>query len=194
MTSSDRPLPPPSQDAANLTEASAWVKRFAHLVAPGARLLDLASGGGRHARFFAARGAAVLAVDRDDEALAGLAGVPGIEIMVADLEGEAWPLAGRRFDAIVVTRYLHRPRWPELFSSLADDGVLIYETFGDGNERFGRPARPEFLLHADELLEYVRGRFAVVAFEQGEVRLPKPAVMQRICAVGMKRGFPQALE
>ena len=126
--------------------------RFAHLVAPGARVLDLAAGHGRHARFFAARGAHVLAVDRDADALAPLADDARIAIRVCDLETGAWPLAGERFDAIVVVNYLHRPLFAHLRAALAPDGVLFYETFAMGNEAFGRPANPEFLLCRDELL------------------------------------------
>jgi SAM-dependent methyltransferase len=103
-------------------------------------VLDVAAGTGRHARLFAARGAEVVAIDRDAEALAALRDVTGIQTRVADLEGAAWPLSRENFDAIVVTNYLHRPRLRDLLGALADDGVLLYETFAAGNERFGRPS------------------------------------------------------
>lgn len=164
-------------------EASAWVRRFAPLIRPGAAVLDLACGGGRHARWLAARGWRVLAVDRDAEALSGLAGVAGVDTLCADLEGGEWPLAGRAFDAIVVTNYLFRPRFAALLACLKPGGVLIYETFMLGNENFGRPANPEFLLRPGELLERLGGAFAVTAFEQGVVRVPRAAAIQRICAV-----------
>ena len=164
-------------------EASAWVRRFAALTAPGGTVLDLACGHGRHARLFAAGGGRVTAVDRDAQALAGLRGHPGIEALAADLEAGAWPLAGRRFDAIVVANYLHRPLFPRLIEALAEGGVLIYETFMLGNERFGRPSNPDFLLRPNELLELFAGCLNVVAFEQGEVAQPRPAVVQRLCAV-----------
>jgi SAM-dependent methyltransferase len=167
---------------AGIDAPSAWVVRWGALVAPGARVLDLACGGGRHARFFAARGAAVTAVDRDPEAIAALAGVAGVKPMVADLEGGAWPFAGHAFDAIVVTRYLHRPLFPAIVAALAPEGLLVYETFMAGNERFGRPSNPAFLLAPGELLDAVGG-LAVLGFEQGEVARPKPAVMQRVCAL-----------
>ncbi len=175
-------------------EPSRWIVRFAPLVRPGARLLDLACGGGRHARWFASRGARVLAVDRDPEATASLAGVAGIETRVVDLETGAWPLAGERFDAIVAANYLHRPLLAPLLDALADDGVLLYETFATGNESYGRPSNPAFLLRQDELLEWVRGALTVIAFEQGEVRDGgRPAVLQRIAAVGRSRPWPSTI-
>ncbi|MCA1973934.1 MAG: SAM-dependent methyltransferase, partial [Caenispirillum sp.] len=122
-------------------------------------------------------------VDRDTEALAALAGRAGIETLAADLEAGPWPLAGRRFDAIVVTNYLHRPLFPHLIEALAAGGVLLYETFMRGNERFGRPSNPDFLLRPGELLEVFGPALQVVAFEQGEVARPKPAVVQRLCGV-----------
>ena len=124
----------------------------------------------------------VTAVDRDESALAGMQGQQGIDVMLADLELGAWPIAGDAFDAIVVTNYLHRPLFAEFPGTLRPGGVLIYETFASGNERFGRPASPRFLLRPDELLN-LSAPLQVIAFEQGIVHLPRPAVMQRICAV-----------
>ena len=176
---------------------SPWIARFAHLILPGARVLDLAAGSGRHARFLAARGAHVLAVDRDADALATLAGVSGVQTRVCDLEGGAWPLAGECFDAILVVNYLHRPQFPHLRAALAAAGVLLYETFAQGNEAFGRPANPDFLLCPDELLSLARlppAPLTVVAFEQGRVDDgARPAVVQRIAAVGGERPWPPAL-
>ena len=163
---------------------SAWVTRWAHLVAPGADVLDVASGGGRHARWFAARGHTVLAVDRDAEALASMTGCDGIATLAADLEGASWPLpADRKFGAVVVTNYLHRPLFAHLIESLAPGGVLIYETFAAGNESVGKPSNPAFLLAPGELLDAVRGRLRVVAYEDGFIETPRAAYMQRICAV-----------
>ncbi|MCC6868197.1 MAG: class I SAM-dependent methyltransferase [Burkholderiales bacterium] len=174
---------------------SPWIARFAHLVAPGARVLDLAAGGGRHARFFAARGARVLAVDRDAAALASCAEVDGIETHVADLETGAWPLAGETFDAIVVTNYLHRPLFAALRTALTAAGVLLYETFAQGNERYGRPANPDFLLDPGELLALAARppALTVVAFEQGAVVTdPGCRIVQRIAAVGPGYPWPPA--
>jgi len=176
------------------SEPSPWIVRFAPLVAPDARVLDLAAGHGRHARFLAARGARVLAVDRDANALAGLAGIARVELRVLDLESGTWPLAGERFDAIVVTNYLHRPSFAPLLAALAADGVLLYETFARGNEAYGRPSNPDFLLERDELLQLAQRRLTVIAFEQGVVERPLPgAVVQRLAAVGPARPWPPAL-
>jgi SAM-dependent methyltransferase len=166
-----------------IEDPSPWIERWAGLVAPGSRILDLASGAGRHARLFAAAGHSVLAVDRDVEALAGLAGVPGVETRIADLETGVWPLAGETFGGVVVSRYLHRPHFDAVLALVADGGVLLYETYAVGQELLGRPKRPEFLLRQGELLERVRGCLEVVAFEQGRTKGEPGAVMQRIAAV-----------
>jgi SAM-dependent methyltransferase len=162
---------------------SAWVCRFAPLIAPGGAVLDLACGHGRHARYLAGLGCRVEALDRDSAALAGLAGVAGVATRCIDLEASPWPYAAARFDGIVVTNYLHRPLLPALLRTLRPGGILIYETFAVGNEKLGRPSNPEFLLRPDELLQWVNGRLQVLAFEQGLVEKPVPAVIQRICAV-----------
>lgn len=177
------------------SEPSAWVRRFAALVPRGARVLDLAAGRGRHARLFASLGHPVLAVDVDASALAFLDGVPGVATRVLDLESGPWPLAGERFGAIVVTHYLHRPSFRAMLDTLADDGMLVYETFAAGNEAHGKPSNPAFLLERGELLERVRSRLAVVAFEEGLVERNDGgrAVVQRLAAVGPRRPAPWPL-
>ena len=171
-------------------EPSAWVRRFAPLIPAGGSVLDLACGRGRHARYLAGLGYRVEAVDRDAEALAALDGVPGVAIRQADLEGGPWPYFGRGFDGIVVTNYLWRPLMPQVLNALEEGAVLIYETFMAGNELFGKHSNPAFLLRSGELLEGVRNRLTVVAYEQGRVEVPRLAVVQRICAV---RGAPALL-
>ncbi|TFW36139.1 class I SAM-dependent methyltransferase [Massilia horti] len=164
---------------------SPWVQRFARLV-PQGEVLDLACGGGRHARLFASLGHPVLALDRDREALALAAG-PGIRTMEHDLEveGAVWPFEPGRFAGIVVTNYLYRPLLASLVKSLAPNGVLLYETFAVGNEAFGKPSNPAFLLAPGELLDMAtRGGLRVVAYEHGVVSQPKSALVQRLCACG----------
>jgi SAM-dependent methyltransferase len=175
---------------AALDEASRWVARFAPLI-PHGEVLDLACGGGRHARLLAAAGHRVLAVDRDAAALERVAG-KGIGTLRVDLEdpaegGVCWPFEAGRFAGIVVTNYLHRRLFPHIVASLAPEGVLIYETFAQGNERFGKPSNPDFLLAPGELLDAARG-LRVIAFEDGYVTLPKPAMVQRICALKAPAG------
>jgi SAM-dependent methyltransferase len=178
---------PVSQHPSHLriTEPSPWVRRFAPLIRNGGTVLDLACGGGRHARYFLALGYPVAMVDRDCGPVGDLAGRRGAEIIEADLEGDApWPLAERTFAAVVVVNYLHRPLLPRLIGSLEDDGVLIYETFARGNERFSRPRNPDHLLKSGELLEAVRGKLQVIAYEHGiDERAPLPGVKQRLCAI-----------
>jgi len=159
---------------------SEWVQRFSHLVPAGASVLDVACGSGRHMRWFAARGARVTALDRDAAALAPLAG-SAHEIVVADIENAPWPLAGLRFDAVVCTNYLWRALLPTLVASVADGGALIYETFGVGNERFGKPSNPDFLLRPGELLQAAR-ELRVLAYEDGFLDGP-PRCVQRIAAL-----------
>jgi SAM-dependent methyltransferase len=176
-----------------LMPPSPWVVRFAPLVPVGARVLDLACGAGRHARLFASRRCRVEAVDRDAAALATLEGIANIRTRVADLEGDEWPCDAGEFDAIVVANYLHRPLFGSLIASLNASGILIYETFMAGNEQFGRPSNPDFLLRPGELLELAGHALEVVAFEQGYAAQPKPAMLQRLVAV--KAGFrrPRAI-
>lgn len=163
--------------------ASAWVERFARLIPEDGEVLDLACGSGRHSRLLTGLGHRVEAVDRDPGVLAQLAGVDRLTRREADLESGAWPYHGRSFAGIVVTNYLFRPRLDDLLDSLADPGVLIYETFMAGNERFGKPSNPDFLLRSQELLIWVQRRgWRVLAFEEGALALPRPAMVQRLCA------------
>ena len=159
--------------------ASAWVQRWSHLLPVGASVLDVACGSGRHARWFAQQGCHVTGIDRDASALAGLASVA--HTIVADIENAPWPLAGRRFDAVVVTHYLWRDLLPTLIDSLTDGGMLLYETFSVGNASVGKPSNPDFLLRPGELLQAARG-LRVVAFEEGFLSAPERFV-QRIAAV-----------
>jgi len=186
----------PSNPHAGLVP-SPWITRHAHLVLAGARVLDLACGYGRHARFFAARDAHVVAVDRDATALATLAGVAGTTTRLSDLEAGPWPFGDERFDAIVVSHYLHRPLFAKLRAALTPDGTLLYETFAQGNEAYGRPSNPAFLLRPGELLELAADSprpLTVVAFEQGVADLGgHPAVLQRLAAVGAARTWPPLL-
>jgi len=163
-----------------------WFVRHAGLVVPGGTLLDVGAGRGRHARFFAARGVLVTAVDRDVDALQSYAGTPGVTTEQRDIEAGDWPYAAGSFTAIVVSNYLWRPTIAGLLATLASGGVLLYETFMDGNARFGKPSRPDFLLRPNELLMLTRDAFRVVAFEEGEqldAAGKAVAVKQRIAAI-----------
>lgn len=162
---------------------SDWVRRFAPLVPKGGGVLDIACGTGRHTRFFHALGHPVTAVDIDLSPMADLRGRPGIELIEADLENGPWPFAGRCFAALVIANYLWRPLFPRFVDALMPGGVLLYETFARGNERFGKPANPDHLLAPGELLELARGRLHVVAYEHGIVDAPRQAAVQRLAAV-----------
>lgn len=158
---------------------SPWVQRWSALVPAGATVLDLACGHGRHLRWFAQRGCRVTGVDRDAAALAASEGLG--EMITADVENGAWPLPGRRFDAVIVTNYLWRALLPTVVDSVAAGGVLVYETFAAGNETVGKPSNPAFLLRPGELLQACAG-LRIVAYEDGFLDAP-PRFVQRIAAV-----------
>jgi SAM-dependent methyltransferase len=165
-------------------EPSHWVVRFAPLVPAGGRVLDVAAGSGRHTRLFLEHGHGVVAIDADISGIADLRGHSRLEMIEADLEdGTAFPLAGHSFACVVVTNYLHRPIMAALVDAVMAKGVFIYETFAKGNERFGKPRSPDHLLEPGELLEVVRGKLRVLAYEDLIVSEPRPAVIQRICAI-----------
>ena len=162
---------------------SAWVVAHAAQLPKSGRVLDLACGSGRHASWLAAQGWSVHAVDRDAEAIAALQNEAGITAEVMDLEGDDWPLAGQAYAGIVVTNYLWRARLPELLALLAPGGVLIYETFMQGNEAYGKPSSPKFLLAPGELRQVCSAAgLRELAFVEGYVEMPKPALRQAICA------------
>jgi len=165
---------------------SAWVARWLAALPPGARVLDLACGSGRHALLAASLGHRVLAVDRDADALAELAARAGAESVATqrvDLEQGAWTLPPAAFDAVIVANYLFRPRFALVCGLLAPGGRLVYETFGLGNEAYGRPSNPDFLLREGELIDRARAAgLTIAAYESGYVAAPKPAIVQRVCA------------
>jgi SAM-dependent methyltransferase len=166
-------------------DPSPWIRRWSHLVPANGTVLDLACGGGRHARWFAARGHKVTAVDRDAAALATLQGVA--QTLESDIENGPWPLADRQFDAVVITNYLWRPLFPRILAAVAPGGVLLHETFAQGNETVGKPSRPDFLLAPGELLQAYGRELRVVAFEDGFLDGP-PRYLQRIAAVRERPG------
>jgi SAM-dependent methyltransferase len=156
--------------------------RFVRALPAGAAVLDVAAGSGRHARAMANLGLKVTAIDRDEPAMRALA--PMARTIVADIESGPWPLADEEtFTAIVVTNYLHRPLLPRLVQALSPGGLLVYETFALGNESYGKPSNPDFLLQPDELFKFAASTgLSVLAFEQGFTQAPRPAVVQRLAA------------
>jgi SAM-dependent methyltransferase len=161
---------------------SPWFVDHAASIAPLASVLDVACGHGRHARFFAERGAYVTAVDRDATALHSLSATQNVVTECRDLELDAWPYAAGTFDAVVVCNYLWRPTLAALLDTIKPGGVLLYETFMDGNERYGKPSRADFLLRSNELFALTRDGFRVLAFAEG----PEHDVSGQPCAIKQK--------
>ena len=163
--------------------ASSWVKRFARLIPNNGVVLDLACGSGRHSQYLASLGYSVLAVDQDAALIEPLKSTL-ITPKCLNLEQDAWPLLGEKFAGIVVTNYLYRPHLDQLPGLLEENGILIYETFAQGNEQFGKPSNPNFLLNTGELLAFsARHSLQVIAYEDIYVEEPKPAMVQRLCAL-----------
>ncbi|UCH50009.1 MAG: class I SAM-dependent methyltransferase [Betaproteobacteria bacterium] len=170
---------------------SPWVTRWIRLLQADSLVLDVACGFGRHTRLAVQQGHRVVAVDRNEEVLAGLESLPGVRTVQADIENGEWPVKGQRFDAVIVTNYLHRPLFPALLKSVTEAGLLIYETFAKGNERFGRPSNPDYLLEPGELCNVVRPSLRVLGYEDVYVDSPKPAMVQRVCACGPRFVWPE---
>lgn len=174
-----------SSVTAQAAQPSDWLLRWAHLLAPGAQVLDVACGSGRHLRWLHAQGFCTTGVDRDAIAIASLSALAdsGAHLVQADIENGPWPFAGQVFDAVLVTNYLWRARLPDIVGAVAPGGVLIYETFAQGHESIGRPARADFLLAPGELLQVCAGAgLRVVAFEDGFMSTPTPRFVQRVVA------------
>lgn len=162
---------------------SPWVESLAHMIPAGGHVLDIACGRGRHTRLMHRLGHAVTAVDHDLSGVQDLQGTAGIELIEHDLETGDWPFDAATFDGIVVTNYLYRPHFPHLIKSLAPHGTLLFETFAVGNEKFGRPRNPDFLLQPNELFDRFHAELDIVKFEQAEEKMPAPAIKQRMCAI-----------
>ncbi len=173
-----------------LHEPSKWVQRFLPGIKKGGSILDVACGGGRHMRLALELGFRVTGIDRDLSQLDGLAARSDVGLVEADLEaGRAFPLKDMRYDGVIVANYLWRPILKDIIGCVADDGVLIYESFADGHQRYGKPSNPDFLLTANELLEASLPRLRVVAYEHGLHKGKKPKIVQRIAACGPEHAW-----
>ena len=172
----------------NHLDISSWVRRHADRIAPASNLLDLACGNGRHARYLANLGHRITLIDHDLSGVIDLVDDDRFELIEHDLEHSPWPLTGRSFGGIVVTNYRHPPLYPDLIAALCDHGTLIYDTFAIGNERFGHPRNPAYLLKPGELLDAFAPKLHIVAYDHGYVDAPKPAIRQRLCACLLTSG------
>ena len=179
MNRSTPALAPTLPDTHGAQAPSSWITRFAHLARPQGQVLDIACGLGRHMRLFHAQNHQVTGIDQAQAAIDAVANLG--HAVQADIENKPWPLPGQQFDTVVVTNYLWRPLWPQILDSVKPGGLLLYETFAQGNEAFGKPSRPDFLLAPGELLKVCKG-WTIVAYEHGQLRQPE-RVVQRIAAI-----------
>ena len=168
-------------------DPSVWVVTNSRYLVRNAKVLDLACGNGRHTKFLIEKGFDVTSVDLNQNALNEVAKISKSHVLSADLENGEWPFAERSFDGIVVTNYLHRPQFELITNTLTDRGLLIYETFMIGNERYGKPSNPAFLLRPNELNNTFAHSMLILRSEQGHIRFPKEATVQRVCAVKRTR-------
>jgi len=167
------------------SEASAWVRRFLPGIKNKGSILDVACGAGRHLRLALELGYSVTGIDKDLTQLDDIATRSDVGLIEADLEtGRTFPLKDMGYDGVIVSNYLWRPILSDIIGCVADDGVLIYETFAAGHERHGKPCNPDFLLNGNELLEAVIPHLRVVAFEHGLREGAYPKNVQRIAACG----------
>ncbi len=162
---------------------SAWVEKHLHLLGRDQPVLDLAAGSGRHTRLLLEQGYEnITAADIDTTALSDLAERPGVSVVNHDLEKAPWPFAPASFAGIIVTNYLWRPRFSSIIATLSPGGVLIYETFMQGQERLGRPRNPDFLLQPGELRQRLEPFCDILAFREGPDPGPPPAMRQSVVA------------
>ncbi len=182
-----------------MSKPSEWVVRHAPQITESGQVLDLACGSGRHARYLLSKGFHVTCLDIDLTSVLDLEANPNCQLIQADLEGKSdWPFAGiegtsisgtrdkcsrKVFDGIIVSNYLYRPLFEDLVRTLSGGGVLIYQTFMVGNEKYGRPRNPDHLLETDELKVFFEDRLDIIEFRQGFSAESGPAMVQQICAV-----------
>ena len=136
-----------------MNEISNWVRFCMHKTSTRKGLaLDLACGKGRHSLYLSSLGFSVISVDYNEENLNCFKG-KNITKLNKDIENKKnWPLKKIKFDLIIVTNFLNRSIFPLITKSIKKGGYLIYETFGEGHQKFGKPKNPDFILNSKELL------------------------------------------
>lgn len=161
---------------------SNWVKRFAKKIDKNGKVLDLACGQGRHTSLMLSLGYTTVAADINLSGIDSLNKHKNLELMQVDLEQDPWPFEKKAFSGIIVTNYLHRPLFKNILSALTPNGILIYETFADGNQEYGHPQNANYLLKRGELILKVFPELTILAYEDLIVQKPRPAAVQRVCA------------
>lgn len=162
--------------------ASPWIAKYAHLFPPRGVVLDVACGAGRHSVYLREMGHHMIAVDIDTGRFEARGMHGDIALIEADLEGDGWPFRAASFAGIVVVNYLWRPLFPEIIAALKPGGVLLYDTFMQGNEKFGRPRNPDFLLAPGEFARVFGRSLEIIDAFEGDVAEPAPACRQMIAA------------
>ncbi len=142
-------------------------------------LLDFASGNGRNCIPLSKKNIIVTAIDKDQEKLNRYKNFKNINTVCFDLETkEEWPLVKEYYDVIIVVNYLYRPKITKLITLLKKDGFLFYETFSSGNESYGSPQNPKFLLKNRELLDTFSDELLPLSFYEGKINDKKISVKQ----------------
>ena len=166
-------------------EVSYLLKKHARLFSKlneGSEVLDLACGSGRNGLALTESDMKVTFVDNSESALAEVfTKIQGKnrhkhQCLRVDLEdGKSSLFDTRRFDAILVFNYLHRPLFPKIKSALSKGGLIFYETFTTEQKLFGRPKNPNYLLRDNELLENFEG-WEIIDYFQGVKLYPQRAI------------------
>ena len=164
------------------SDPSNWIKKTLDSVGRSVRrAVDIASGAGRHSFLLSDIASDVTAVDRNPE-LSKYFKDTHVQFLCIDLERATWPMEGDLYDIVLVSNYLYRPHLINIIELVSPGGFLVYETFGDGNERFGKPSNPNFLLKSGELRSSVGDDFVIIEDFFGEVEEPQHAVKSRLFA------------
>ena len=162
---------------------STWVSYCTNLINKKSKILDVACGSGRHTRFLISKGHSVTGIDINPKFELHSNNKENNKIIEYDLEKDVWPFETSSFDCILVTNYLHRPLFPFFIKSVKRNGFIIYETFSLGNERFGKPSNPKYLLNNNELFNLLKGEMRIISYQDGIVSNNMQKYVQRVFAI-----------
>ena len=162
---------------------STWVTYCTNLINKKSKILDVACGSGRHAKFLIQKGHFVTGIDINPKFELNADDQKNNKIIKYDLENNVWPFETDSFDCILVTNYLHRALFPFFIKSVKQNGFIIYETFSLGNEKFGKPSNPDYLLDNNELLNLLKHEMRIISYQDGIVLNNVQKYVQRVFAI-----------